>query len=251
MKAWLWSDKVPVLIILAIWELISRLELVNVLLLPPVTKVVIMIWNMLFHGILAEHILISLSRAMGGFLLAILIAVPLGLLMGGGFRSIQQALEPLFEIGAQANPFILFHVIILFLGIGEAAKVSVIFWVCIWPILFNTVSGVRNVDVNLLKAAFAFGLSKWQVFIKIILPSAAPAIFTGLRLSAGYSFFLLIAAEMMGSRSGLGYLVIYTQESYNVELIYATAFVITALGLFIDELIQYIEKKVVIWEYGQ
>lgn len=238
----------PVAAFFILWEAIGALKLVNPLLLPPFSKVALKIWDILLHGNLLEHITISLERAMGGFLIALCVAIPLGLLLGGWFRTIQLALEPLCDIAAQANPFILFHVVILFLGIGEAAKISVIAWVCVWPILFNTVAGVKNVDANLLKAALAFGLSKWAIFRKVVLPAAAPAIFTGLRLSAGYSFFLLIAAEMMGSRTGLGYLVLYTQESYNVELVYSAALVITLLGLSIDILLQYAQKRIIIWQ---
>lgn len=175
-------------------------------------------------------------------------AIPLGFIMGGWFRNLQSALEPLFDIGAQANPFILFHVIILFLGVGEVTKITIIAWICIWPILFNTANGVRNVDAVLLKSALSFGLNKWTVFYKIVLPAAAASIFTGLRLSAGYSFFLLIAAEMMGASSGLGWFVLYSQENYNIEWIFSGAIVIGLLGLSIDSIIQYIEKKVVIWK---
>ncbi len=242
------DNNIAILLFVLAWELISRMGLLNTMLVPPPSKVLVTTWNLLISGPLVQHILISLARSIAGFLVAAVVAIPLGFIMGGWFNNMQSALEPLFEMAAQANPFILFHVIILFLGIGEATKITIIAWICIWPILFNTASGVRNVDAALLKSALSFGLSKWAIFYKIVLPAAAPAIFTGLRLSAGYSFFLLIVAEMMGSSSGLGWFVLYSQENYNIEWIFSGAIVIGLLGLSIDLLIQYIEKRVIIWE---
>lgn len=242
------DNNIAILLFVLAWELISRIGLLNTMFVPPPSKVLVTTWNLLISGPLVQHISISLARAIAGFLVAAVVAIPLGFIMGGWFNNMQSALEPLFEMAAQANPFILFHVIILFLGIGEATKITIIAWICIWPILFNTASGVRNVDAALLKSALSFGLSKGAIFYKIVLPAAAPAIFTGLRLSAGYSFFLLIVAEMMGSSSGLGWFVLYSQENYNIEWIFSGAIVIGLLGLSIDLLIQYIEKKVIIWE---
>lgn len=242
------TDKIAIVVFLAVWELSARLGLVNSLLVPAFSKVVVATWKLLIFGPLIAHIVISLERALGGFLIAAAVAIPLGFLMGGWFRKLELTLNPLFDIAAQVNPFILFHVIILFLGIGEAAKISIIAWICIWPILLNTSSGIRNINPVLSKSAQSFGLGRWAVFTKVILPSAAPAIFTGLRLSAGYSFFLLIAAEMMGSNSGLGWFVLYSQENYTIDWIFSGALVIALLGLSIDKVIQYIEKKIVVWE---
>lgn len=241
-------DKLAILLFLVIWEFVTRANLVNTMLFPPFSKVILAIGQLLSSGQLVTHSIISLERSIGGFLLAAVLAVPLGLIMGGWFRSLETAIKPLFEIAAQVNPFILFHVIILFLGIGEAAKITIIAWVCIWPILFNTASGIRNADSTLLKAGLSFGLSRFTVFYKIVLPAAAPAIFTGLRLSAGYSFFLLIAAEMMGANSGLGWFVLYSQENYNIEWIFAGATVIAILGVTIDLILKGAQKKLIIWE---
>jgi NitT/TauT family transport system permease protein len=242
------DNNITILLFVLVWELVARIGLLNAMFVPPPSKVLVTTWHLLIAGPLIQHILISLARSMTGFLVAAVVAIPLGFIMGGWFKNVQAALEPLFEIAAQANPFILFHVIILFFGIGEVTKITIIAWICIWPVLFNTANGMRNVDAVLLKTALSFGLSKWTIFYKIILPSAAPAIFTGLRLSAGYSFFLLIVAEMMGSSSGLGWFVLYSQENYNIEWIFSGAIMIGLLGLLIDLLIQYFEKKVIIWE---
>ncbi|WP_041445435.1 ABC transporter permease [Syntrophobotulus glycolicus] len=239
------SKYISIAVFLLVWETVSRLKLVNPLFIPPVTKVLGKTWEMLMDGVLLKHMEISIFRAFLGFLIAMVIGIPLGFLLGGWFKRLQLALGPLLEFFSQTNPFILFHLIMLFLGIGEATKVSIIAWVCIWPIIFSTISGIQNTNPYLLKAARGFGLNRLSLFYKIVLPSAGPAIFVGLRLSAGYSFFMLIAAEMMGSSSGLGWLILNSQENYDILRIFASATVIALLGLGVDLLMGLAEKKII------
>ncbi len=241
------TDKAAVCLFLVAWEAGARLGLVNNMFIPPLSGILATIWELLLAGSLLPHIAISLERSLGGFALAAAIAIPLGLVMGGWFPKLELVLEPLFALAAQANPFILFHVIILFLGIGEATKLTIIAWICLWPVLFNTMNGVRQVEPALLKAALSFGLKRRQIFFRVVLPAAAPAIFTGLRLSAGYSFFLLIAAEMMGASSGLGWFILYSQENFNIHWIFAGAVVIALLGLAIDTVLVFMEKRLIVW----
>lgn len=238
----------PILAFLIIWELSSRIGIINPLFIPPLSKVLIETWELFRYGNLANHLTISLVRVIEGFTVAVLIAIPTGLILGGWFQKVQLALEPLMEIFAQANPFILFHIIMLFLGIGESTKIVIITWMCIWPIMLNTISGIRNLDRQTLKAARSFGIGPWTLFYKIVLPGAAPEIFTGLRLSAGYAFFMLIAAEMMGASSGLGWLVISNQENYHITRIFSAALIIAFLGMVIDILMGIIEGKIINWK---
>ena len=233
-----------VLFILA-WEIVGRLQLVNPLFVPPFTAVLGKTREMLVAGVLLQHMEISLFRAALGFLTAVVIGVPLGLLLGGWFKKLQLALGPLLEIFSQTNPFVLFHIVMLFLGIGEATKVTIIAWTCVWPIVFSTISGIQNANPYLLKAGRGFGLGRLTLFYKIVLPSTAPAIFVGLRLSAGYSFFMLIAAEMMGSSSGLGWLILNSQENYDILRIFSAAMVIALLGLAVDTAMGFAERKII------
>lgn len=237
-----------VLLFLAAWEAAPRIGLADPLFIPPLSQVLATIWELSVSGDLIHHTALSLARAVGGFLLGILVALPLGFLLGGWFRTVEAALSPLMDILSQANPFILFHIILLFLGIGEVTKVTIIAWVCTWPILFGTISGIRNVDPVLWKTARSFGLGRIALFRKLVLPAAAPSIFTSLRLSSGYAFFMLIAAEMMGASSGLGWLVLSYQESYHPARIFAAATVIAALGLSLDLVMQFMKARVFSWE---
>ena len=220
------------------WETLPRAEVVDPLFIPPLSGVLTTLVELAGGGELATHTLVSMQRAVLGLAAGALLGLPLGLMLGGWFPRLQTALEPLMELFAQANPLILFHVIILFLGVGEVAKTFIIAWLCLWPITFSTITGIRTVDRSLLKAARSFGLGRCRLFIRVIIPASLPSIFTGFRLSAGYAFIMLIAAEMMGASSGLGWLVIQAQESYHVTRIFAGAFVITLLAIGTDWLLK-------------
>lgn len=235
------------LLFLLMWEILPRTGLLNPLFIPPLSEVLVTISDQIVNGALASHTLISLQRAFSGLLVAVLVGLPLGLVLGGWFSRLQQGLEPLMELLAQANPVILAHIIIFFIGIGEPAKIFIIAWLCIWPITFSTITGIRTVDRSMLKAARSLGLGRWQLFVKVVLPASAPSIFTGLRLAAGYAFIMLIASEMMGASSGLGWLVVQSQESYHAPRIFAGATVITFLAVATDQLIKLIEGRVVVW----
>jgi NitT/TauT family transport system permease protein len=227
-------------IILAAWELLPTLGLVDPLFIPPLSGVAVTLRDMIAGGELATHTAVSLRRAVLGFLAGSALGLPLGLLLGGWFPRLQTALEPLMELFAQANPLIMFHVIVLFLGVGEAAKTFIIGWLCLWPVAFSAINGVRTTDPQLLKIARSFDYGRLGLFFRVIMPAAAPAMMTGLRLAAGYAFIMLIAAEMMGANSGLGWLVINAQENYNITRIFAGAVVITLLAISADWLLKHL-----------
>ena len=189
---------VAVFAFLALWEIAPRLHLVDPAFLPPFSSVVAAFWNLLITGELIGDILISLQRALLGFGLGLAVAIPLGLALGW-FKYVQQFLEPLLQTFRQTAALALLPVFILFLGIGEASKIAIIFWSVQWPILLNTIAGVKSVDPLLIKSARAMGASPLILFLKVILPGSLPSIFTGIRLSATDAILMLIAAEMIGA----------------------------------------------------
>lgn len=237
-----------VMIFLLIWELVARLKIFSPVFLPSFSKVILTIIKMENSGELFGNIGISLFRAMTGFIIAIIIGIPIGLLLGGWFHKLKLALDLLLEICSQINPFLIFHVIVLFLGIGEVSKISIIVWTCLWPIVFSTIGGIRSANPQIIKMGRTFGLGPVKIFFKIIVPISIPSIFVGIRLSAGYSLLMLIAAEMMGSRSGLGYLINNYQENFQITKMYATVLIIAALALLVDLSIEVVEKKLLVVE---
>jgi NitT/TauT family transport system permease protein len=235
-------------VFLVLWELVPRTGLVNPLFIPPLSGVLGAISDLYQNGDLLMHARLSLGRAYLGLFAAVVIGLPLGLLLGGWFPRIQTATEPLMELFAQANPVILAHIIIFFLGIGEVAKTFIIGWLCIWPITFSTITGIRTVDPSLLKAARSLGLGRLQLFARVVLPSSAPSIFTGLRLAAGYAFIMLVASEMMGGSNGIGWLIVQSQENYNIARIFAGAAILTTMAVVTDALLRLLEKRLVVWD---
>jgi NitT/TauT family transport system permease protein len=237
------SKSFAIIVFILIWEITCRLGLFHKMLIPPFSDVIIKTWEMFQNGYMTEHLLISLFRASSGFIIAVIIAIPLGFLLGGWFRYINLTLDSLFEVLSQTNPFLLFHIIIIFLGIGELPKVFIITWACIWPIMFNTIYGIKNINPVIIKAGRGFGLRRVKLFWKIVFPSVTPSIFTGIRISAGYSLFMLIAAEMMGASKGLGWLISASEENYDVLTIFSSVLVIAFIGLAFDETLRLIQKK--------
>jgi NitT/TauT family transport system permease protein len=232
-----------VLAFLGLWELLSRSGAINPVFFPPFSEILATIWRMLGTGEMPRHARVSLLRAVPGFLFASMLGIPLGLLLGTWLKAANRALDIPLEVLSQLNPFLLFHILILFMGIGEAPKIAIVFWTCLWPITFSSMNGASSVSPNLLKAGRAFGLGSAGLLVKIVIPCASPLIFAGLRLGMGYSMFMLIAAEMMGASSGLGFLTLNSQETFQLRKMYAAVVVIAFLGLVLDYIVFALGKK--------
>ncbi|WP_437961868.1 ABC transporter permease [Sorangium sp. So ce119] len=235
------------LLVAAIWETAPRIGLVEAAFLPPLSEVLATGWQLLQNGQLLSHIKASLSRSLLGFSLAILMGVPLGLTIGW-YKGVADAINPLLEVLRNTAALALLPVFLLLLGIGEASKVALVIYSCTWPILLNTISGVRGVDPLLIKSARTMGLSPLQLFRKVILPAAVPTIFVGVRLAGAYSLLVLVAAEMIGAKAGLGYLIIYAQYNFQIPSMYVGILTITTLGLTFNTLLMRLERRFTAWK---
>ena len=233
-------------VLAAVWETFPRLGVVDATFLPPLSEVLTAWWALLTSGELGSHLQASLLRSLSGLGLAITAAIPLGLLIGW-YRPVATLLNPLLEVFRNTAALALLPVFVLILGLGETSKVAIIFYACSWPILLNTVSGVRNVDPLLIKSARSLGLRPVRLFQKVVLPAAVPTIFTGVRLSAAYSILILIAAEMVGAKAGLGYLINYAQYNFAVPDMYAGIITISAIGLLVNQALVQAERRFSTW----
>jgi len=205
------------------------------------------IWELVSTGELFGHIAISLSRLALGFILGISIAIPMGLFIGW-FRGFERFIDPLMQTFRQTSTLALFPVFMLLFGIGETSKVAVIFWGVQWAVLLNTISGVKNIDPLLVKAARSMGVPAHTLFRKVIFPAALPSILTGIRLSATTSILVLIAAEMLGANSGLGYLIFFAEANFLVPKMYAAIITMSMLGLIVNYSLVALEKRVLHWK---
>jgi NitT/TauT family transport system permease protein len=239
-------SSVAIAALLAAWEILPRVGAVDPVFLPPFSQVLRAWYDLLLSGELLDHISASLTRSLTGFGLAILVAIPLGLLIGW-YPTLARLLNPLLEVFRNTAALALLPVFVLILGLGETSKIALVLYACSWPLLLNTVSGVRSVDPLLIKSARSMGLSQPRLFQKVILPAAVPTIFTGIRLAGAYSILILIAAEMVGAKAGLGYLINYAQYNFAIPDMYAGIITISAIGLVFNQILVYLERRFSTW----
>ncbi|MGP7819366.1 ABC transporter permease [Niallia sp. 01092] len=239
-----------ILLLLAIWELIPRIGLVEIAFFPPFSEVVRAWFQLLLSGELLNHVGSSLFRSFIGFSFALIVAIPLGLLVGW-YKPVAETLTPVLELFRNTAALAILPVFILILGIGESSKISIVMYACSWPILLNTVSAVKEVDPLLIKSAKSMGLSSFRLFQKVVLPASVPTIFTGIRLAGASSILVLIAAEMVGATSGLGYLINYSQLNFEIPNMYAGIITISLVGLGFNWILTSLERYFSAWKHSQ
>jgi NitT/TauT family transport system permease protein len=245
---WRHLDKLSILLFIGVWELAPHAGgLLSTFVAPPtlVMQTLLDLWR---SGELIGHVTVSLGRTAAGFAAAALTAIPLGFLLAGGFRSFERLVNPILRFLQQVNPFSLFPLFILMFGIGEVSKSAMIYWVSVWPILFNTINGVKEIDPLLVKAARSMGTNLLTLFCKVILPAASPGIFHGLKMGAGTAFFMLIAAEMIGASRGLGWLVWNAQINFQMPQLFAATVLISLLGVSVNFSFGLLETKLAGWK---
>ncbi|MEV7520934.1 ABC transporter permease [Streptomyces sp. NPDC091371] len=235
-----------VLALVAVWEAAPRLGLVDATFLPPISEVAAAWWGLAGDGQLADHTQASLVRSFGGFGIAVAVAVPLGLLIGW-YRPLADFLGPLLEVFRNTAALALLPVFVLLLGIGETSKVSIVVYACLWPVLLNTISAVRGADPTLVRLARSMDLSTLRLFQKVILPASVPTVFTGIRLAGAVSILVLVAAEMIGAKAGLGYLINASQYNFAIPQMYAGIITISAIGVAFNQLLVTVERRLSLW----
>src|SRR3989304_1398419 len=225
---------------LIIWELLPAGGIISKTFLSPPSEVLQALIRIIESGELWVHMSISLKRAFIGFTLAVISMIPLGFLMGW-YKGFEEISDGLVQAMRQVSSLSLFPVFLLFFGIGEISKIAVIFWGSQWPLLLNTINGVKTVDPLLIKSARSMGSNDLSIFKKVVLPSSLPSLFVGLRLSATHSILVLVAAEMLGATSGLGYSIINWEFNFMIPEMYAAIVVLAVMGLITNYSIVWIE----------
>ncbi len=249
--AWRWLMRFSrrsalLLALLALWEIVPRLGLADPAFLPPLSDVLEAGWELALNGQLYDHVGASLFRALSGFLISIVLIVPLGLAVGW-YERLGNVLNQLIEVLRNTAPLALLPVFILLLGIGEVSKVTMIVYSCSWPLLLNTSAAVQQIDPLLIKSARTMGATPLQLFRKVILPAALPTIFVGIRLASAAAMLVLVASEMVGAKAGLGYLIIYGQYSFLIPQMYFGILAITTMGLTFNAVLEALERRLTRW----
>jgi NitT/TauT family transport system permease protein len=230
-------------ILIVVWQMTAAAGIYPNGLFPSPMDVVKGVVELVNGGTLWASIGISLFRYFSGYLAAVLIAVPLGLFCGW-YSRLWIALDPLIQILRPISPIAWFPLISLWFGIGDLPAIVIIFIAAFFPILLSTVTAVRNVDQTYLKVARNFGASERSVIWKVVVPAIFPNITMGMHIALGSAWAFLVAGEMLGVRSGLGYLIIDSRNFLRTDLVFVGIVLIGLLGLIIDRLISRVEKWV-------
>lgn len=231
---------------LALWHISSTRGWINPAVIPPLDAIVAALWKGVVGGALLDDIAISLQRSGTAFAAAVVVAIPLGMFMGQ-VRSVERALDPILQVFRQTSALALYPIFILLLGLGEASKVFVIFWATLFPLLLNTIGGVKEVDPKLIEMARVYGASRLTVFRRVVLPGAVPSIFVGLRLSATTALLLLIASEMIGANKGVGFQVMNAQYNFQIPLMFAAIVLLAGLGLLSNYGLVLLQRRLCRW----
>ncbi len=235
--------------LLAVWELVAQAEWINPLIVPPLSKILRIFFELIFSGQIPLQILVSMKRALAGYFLAAAVFIPLGLFMGLS-QTVHRLFEVIVEMLRPVPPPVMIPVALLFFGLGDEMKIFVIFFSCAWPILLNTLDGVRNLDWVLLNTARTFGLPRRKIVWQVILPACAPQIATGLRVSLPIMLILVVISEMVGSTDGIGYFVLDSQRRFKVAQMYAGMLALAILGYTLNQLFNLIHRLVLPWQWG-
>ena len=203
-------------------------------------------------GSLWDHIGSSLFRVGTGFGLAVVIAVPLGLWMGrvdGAYLT----LNPIFQMLRPISPIAWIPIAILWFGVGNASPIFLIFIASVFPLIVQTAAGVHTIERRYLRAADNFGVPRSKLYRQVIIPAVLPEIIVGMRISLGVAWLVVVAAEMIALRSGLGYLIMDSRNAGNrYDLVVAAMIIIGMIGLLLDGLMRLLERmKSVRWRYGR
>lgn len=236
----------PLVALIAAWEYASRIGALNSAIMPAPSGIVQSFLNMLDTGRWQTNLLASLGRIVKGFIVGASCGLVVGFLMGS-FRPIERFLTILVGFLRPIPTIAWIPLFILWLGIGDVSKVTIISIGCFWPVLLNTINGIKNVDRKLLDVAVLFEKSWFVQLYKIILPSALPSILTGLRLSVSSALMGVLAAEMLAANSGIGFLITFGRDLAQPGIMLVGVFTIAVLGLSVDFILLKIEKRLLRW----
>jgi len=237
--------------LLLAWYAVARFGLVSDLFVPHPAAVWAAFTDILLDGYrgatLLRHLGDSLYRVVVGFLLAVVTAVPLGLAIGYSSK-VQAVFDPIIEFYRPLPPLAYYTLLVIWLGIENESKIALLYLAAFPPLSVSAMAGVRGVASERIQGAQSLGASRWQVFRYVIFPSCLPDIFTGMRVSIGFTYTTLVAAEMVAATSGIGWMVLDASKFLRSDVIFMGNIVMGLTGIGLDRLIRTAEGRVVPWK---
>lgn len=234
---------ISVAILILIWQLLFMVSSFDAALFPSPKMALDALIEMIQNGKLFENIKTSMFRFTAGYISSVAVAVVLGLILGR-LPKVFQYINPAVQLLRPISPTAWMPFIVLLFGIGDMPAVVIIFIAAFFPVLLSTVGAVANIDPIYLKVAKNFGIKQPELTWKVILPAAFPQIANGIHLALGTAWIFLVAGEMVGAQSGLGYQIIDARNNIRADILLATIFVIGVIGILLDGLLKLIEKQI-------
>jgi sulfonate transport system permease protein len=232
--------------IIGIWQALFHLGYLNPVLLPPPSQIFLTFWELLKSGDLSRHIGISVLRVLEGFA----IAAGLGLLLGvaiGLSRVLDRGTDLVIQVIKPIPPIAWIPLAILWFGIGEQSKVYIIFLGAFFPVIINTIDGIRQTDHKFVELARILAVPRSKFVLQVVLPGALPAIMTGLRVGLMVAWMCVVAAELIAASSGIGYLIMDARQLSQSDVVLVGMISIGVVGKLMDSLIRAVERRLISW----
>lgn len=238
------------LILLILWQFVTAFKITPEILLPSPEKVIstfVSLSKYGYNGIpLWYHFCITMARLLSAVLLAIITAIPLGLI-SGRIKVIYSMFDSIIQFIRPIPPLAYYTILILWVGIGETSKVVLLYLAAFAPIYLACISGVQKVNDDYIKSAESLGATSTQVFFHVIFPSALPDIFTGIRTAVGMAYTTVVAAEMVAATYGIGWMIINASKYLKSDVMFVGIIILGITGVVLDQLLKKIENKIVFW----
>jgi ABC-type nitrate/sulfonate/bicarbonate transport system permease component len=233
--------------LLAVWEILLRLGVGDRRFVPAPSDIAVRLWELVLNGELWMHTAATLWRVAAGFVIGAAPAVAIGLTMAM-FRPVRIFFDPLIAALMPIPKVALMPLLLLAFGFGDASKIALVATAVFFPVIVNTYAGAANIDRIYWDVAKNYGASNWVMFTRVVLFGALPLIFAGLKIALAVSFVVLVAAEFVATKSGIGYLIWNSWELLQVDYMFVGIVVIGILGLIAAVLFQEIERKLIPWK---
>jgi len=233
--------------LLVVWQILLELGFGDRRFVPAPTDIAVRFWELTLNGELALHTAATLWRIIAGFVIGAVPAIAIGLLMAM-FRPVRIFFDPLIAALMPIPKVALMPLLLLALGFGDASKIALVAIAVFFPVIVNTYAGATNIDRIYWDVAKNYGASSYVLFTRVVFFGALPLIFAGLKISLAVSFVVLVAAEFVASKTGLGYLIWNSWELLQVDYMFVGIVVIGILGLITAVLFQEIERKLIPWK---
>lgn len=234
-------------VILVTWQALSRLGYIKPLILPPPSQVALTFWDLTRNGAMVRHVGISVLRVLEGFGIAAILGLGLGIAIGLS-RTLDRLTDLIIQVVKPIPPIAWIPLAILWFGIGEESKVYIIFLGAFFPIVINTIDGIRQTDHKFVEVARILEVPRFKFIRKVVIPGAYPAIMTGIRVGLMVAWMCVVAAELIAASSGIGYLIMDARQLSQSDVVLVGMITIGVIGKLMDSLIKRLEKRLIDWK---